>query len=314
MNVIVCVTAVHPWTKDNLLLVIILIQIQRFCRAHAIIIEPSGHDQRRNTSLSEAFLPVSALPHLVIIHMRDPFMKKRDVISQRLFRKIFQRTYLQHLVPVIPYHLLRRHALAGHRERPCKHTGIEASSPPWHIHKGTSCADTAQHSLQMGIPAGCSRPLDITQIRTSGHRHIPVAPRLACYPVERIISVFYFIIHRKPLSLTVLPPADILNHQGISSLDETIVRFDSSGFSIRRTDKNRRNAPLFPGEIHVCCQSYAVPHRHHISLRFRHPAWFIRIHLFPSWQERPVLISFTDKKSAKIPSRRHKCNNTPVFD
>ena len=224
VDVIIGVAAVHPGAEDDLLLIIIRIQIQGFRGPHPVVVKPAGHDQRRHPALPEAVLPASPLPQLVTVHMGDPFAQEGYVIPQGFRRQLFQGTDTQHFIPVVPHHFLRVHALSGYGKCPRQHAGIEAPAPSRHIHKGTSGADAAEHGLQMRIAAGRSRPLDISQVRPSGHGRIPVAPGLSGDPIQRVVPVLHLIVHGQPFAFAVLPAPDILDHHAEASLYEAVIR------------------------------------------------------------------------------------------
>ena len=74
VDIVIGISAVLPRPQDHLFLCVILIQIQGLCGSHAVIIEPPGHDQRRNPVGSRPLLPVAHFPEIIVIGMVQPFL------------------------------------------------------------------------------------------------------------------------------------------------------------------------------------------------------------------------------------------------
>ena len=146
----------------------------------------------------------------------------------------------------------------------------------------------------MGIFAGRSRPLDVAQVRASGHGHLPVAPLLICDPVEGIVAVLHLIVHGKPLAFAVLPSPHILDHHSVAPLHIPVIRFCSDPFSVGRPHQHSGdlscgscNGHLLAGslsfhwQIHVRSQLHAIPHGNHEGLGTMDQVWKAKAHLLP---------------------------------
>ena len=115
----------------------------------------------------------------------------------------------------------------------------------------------------MRIPAGSCSPLYISKIGTACHCCLSITPVLGCNPIERIVSILYFVIIRLPSSGTVFSSPCILNNDCIASPDKAIIHLYMISFSIRSPHKYRRHfSHIRSGfsyrKINVCCQSFSI--------------------------------------------------------
>ena len=133
----------------------------------------------------------------------------------------------------------------------------------------------------MGIAAGSRGPLNVSEVGTAGHANVSIAPRLVRDPVQRIASIFNFMVIRYPLSGAVFPASDILNDNRVAALNKPVVLFDTVVFSVGSPDQDRRYPEGGSGEaaggfrpepvsrrggkIDVCSQLFAVGRRDHVS-------------------------------------------------
>ena len=146
----------------------------------------------------------------------------------------------------------------------------------------------------MGIFAGRSRPLDVTQVRAAGHGHLPVAPLLIRDPVEGVVAVLHLIVHGKPLAFAVLPAPHVLDHHGVAPLHIPVIRLCSNPFSVGRPYQHSGDpsfwpcdGPLLSGslsfhwQIHVRSQLHAIPHGDHEGIGTMDQIRKPKAHLLP---------------------------------
>ena len=141
----------------------------------------------------------------------------------------------------------------------------------------------------MGIFAGRSRPLDVAQVRASGHGHLPVAPLLICDPVEGIVTVLHLIVHGKPLAFAVLPAPHVLDHHSVAPLHIPVIRLCSDPFSVGCPHQHSGDPSFWPcngsfsfhWQIHVRSQLHAIPHGDHEGLGTMDQVRKAKAHLLP---------------------------------
>ena len=244
MQIVLRIAAVLPRTEHGLPCALLpgLDEVERLGRAHAVIVEPAGHDKRRNLAALVALRPVASFPECIHIRMLEPLFEERDFMSQRLLRNLVQRTDIEDLIPVVLRHKIRAQASFRHHERPGQHTGVEAAATTRDVNEGTSGTDTAQHRLEMRVATGGRGPLYIAEIGSARHAHLSIAERLCCDPVQGIVAIFDFVVLRHPFTGTVLASPGILYDDRIASLQEAVVLILVFSLAIRCADQNRREA------------------------------------------------------------------------
>ena len=90
MQIVLRIATVLPRTEHGLPGTLFpgLHEVERLSRAHAVVVEPSRHDERRNLATLVALRPVASFPERIHIGMREPLFEERDFVSQCLLRNL----------------------------------------------------------------------------------------------------------------------------------------------------------------------------------------------------------------------------------
>ena len=234
--------------------------------------------------------PVRPIPFLIEIlreirrrlpHPPNPVAQgqvSKPGIGQRLGEVIRRQHILVHLRQQIPA------PRPPQRVAPLMN-GVSHHPPP--LHRPAGMINPAlvkirrrrhrRHAAQMRrTRPGRQRVLRRPQVRLPGSRHPPVAPRLPCRPLHRIVAVLPLLKQRIIIiALGIEPGAAILADHHIPALrekpDGMLLIIGIPILPIRPPGNQRRKPPRRIRPVNIRRQPHPIPHRHHNITLANHP-------------------------------------------